>query len=373
MAEHQKNTKVDEHSPSPILNMEVDKVQARNLWVDYAKAIGIILVVYGHVERGIFQAGLKINQSIYELADSVIYSFHMPLFFFLSGIFLISSMAKRDSISLLRGKVDTILYPYVIWSLLQGMIEVVLTHYTNGHTTAIEVLSLAWSPRAQFWFLYVLFFVFSLAILIYRQSGFAWCTGIFIGSIFLYFFGSLLPDVYLINMLVYNFIYFAAGVFTTFLLAKFNCNNTKWFFLSAVLFIFSQWLFHIEMGLRYNTGTASETLLLGLISIGFIIFLAHWLTRFNLRWLAYLGQQSMTIYLVHILAGSGCRIVLLKVFGISSVGIHLLIGTLGGLLLPLLFYIGCVRFGLSALFRPPKVLSVGSQYQQGLRQRQSDQ
>lgn len=352
------NSKVDKQLDHSIRKMEPNKDRSRSLWVDHAKAIGIILVVYGHVARGVFSAGLKIDQSMFELVDSVIYSFHMPLFFFLSGLFLLSSMAKRAPISLLRSKVDTILYPYVIWSLLQGMIEVALTHYTNGHTTVIEVLSLAWSPRAQFWFLYVLFFVFSLAILVYRRSGFMWCTSIFVGSILLYFFGGLLPDVYLINMLSHNFVYFAAGVFTTFLLGKFNCVETKWLFLSVAVFVFSQWLFHVEMGLRYNSGTASETLLLGLISISFVVVFAHWLTRFNLRWLAYLGQQSMTIYLVHILATSGCRIILLKVLGITSIGIHLLIGTFVGLLLPLLFYIGCTRFGLSALFSPPKLLSI---------------
>jgi fucose 4-O-acetylase-like acetyltransferase len=339
--------------------MELDKVRARNLWVDYARAIGIILVVYGHVERGLFQAGLNINQGIYELTDSVIYSFHMPLFFFLSGLFFLASMAKRDSNSLLRNKVDLILYPYVVWSLFQGMIEVALAPYVNGHPTIGAVLSFVWLPRAQFWFLYVLFFVFALAILVYRRSGLMWCATIFIGSIFLYFFGGLLPDVFLINMLVHNFVYFAAGVFATFLLVKFNSIDSKWLFLLAALFVFSQWLFHVEMGLRYNNGTASEKLLLGLISIGFVAYLARWLTRFDLRWLAYLGQQSMTIYLLHILAGSGSRIILLKVFGVTSVGIHLLIGTLGGLLLPLMFYFGCVRFGLGALFSPPKLLSFG--------------
>jgi fucose 4-O-acetylase-like acetyltransferase len=340
------------------LNPAPYKNQSRSLWVDYAKAVGIILVGYGHVARGIFSAGLRIDQSMYELVDSVIYSFHMPLFFFLSGIFFLASIAKRDSINLLRSKIDTILYPYVIWSLLQGMIELAVAHYVNGHLTIGEVLSLAWFPRAQFWFLYVLFFVFSLAILVYRRPNFAWCTGIFIGSIFLYFFGGLLPDVYIINMLVHNFVYFAAGVFTTVLLGKFDCVKTKWLILSIALFICSQWLFHIDMGLRYNNGILPETLLLSLVGICFVVVFAHWLTRFNLRWLAYLGQQSMTIYLVHILAGSGCRILLLKLLGITSVGIHLLIGTLGGLLLPLLFYIGCIRFGLSVLFRPPKVLAI---------------
>jgi len=34
---------------------ENNQMQERNVWVDYAKAIGIILVVYGHVARGVIQ------------------------------------------------------------------------------------------------------------------------------------------------------------------------------------------------------------------------------------------------------------------------------------------------------------------------------
>ena len=62
-------------------------MQERNVWVDYAKAIGIILVVYGHVARGVFNAGLPMDEGEFVLVDSIIYSFHMPLFFFLSGLF----------------------------------------------------------------------------------------------------------------------------------------------------------------------------------------------------------------------------------------------------------------------------------------------
>ena len=362
MARHRKNLTIDEHSAPSILEVKPDKVPARNLWVDYAKAIGIILVVFGHVERGVFQADLKINQSMYELADSVIYSFHMPLFFFLSGLFLLASMAKRDSNSLFRSKIDSILYPYVVWSLLQGLIEVALSQYVNGHPTMEAVLSFAWSPRAQFWFLYVLFFTFALSIFVYRRSSHIWCTGVFIGSISFYFLGRLLPDVYLINALSHNFVYFAAGVFASFLLAKSSVIKTTWLVLAAALFIISQWTFHIALGLRYGSNTASANLLLALISISCVVFLALWLARFNLRWLAYLGQNSMTIFLLHILAGSGCRIVLQNIFGITDVGVHLLIGTLGGLLLPLLFYIYCERLGLGILFHPPKFLSFGNQH-----------
>jgi len=54
----------------------------KNEWADFAKAIGIILVVYGHVARGVVNAGLPMDKYWFELVDSVIDPFHMPLFFF---------------------------------------------------------------------------------------------------------------------------------------------------------------------------------------------------------------------------------------------------------------------------------------------------
>lgn len=355
-----KNTDTIDVATDPLIpKCKSDLGRERTVWVDYAKAIGIILVVYAHVARGIFNAGLGTDQSIYRQIDSVIYTFHMPLFFFLSGVFFLASMAKRDSMNLLRTKVDTILYPYVVWSLLQGLIEVAMSQYVNGQLTLTEVFSFAWSPRAQFWFLYVLFFVFALALLVFRRSSLMLSSGIFVGSLMLYFFGNQLPDLYLFNALSHYFVYFAAGVIFSFLLLKPNGAETQWMVLFLALFIISQWVYHYALGLHYGSSAEFEKLLLGLISVCFVVFLAQWLIRFELRWLTFLGRHSMTIYLVHILAGSGCRIILQKGYGVTDVGTHLIIGTLGGILLPLAFYFGCVRLGLSALFSPPKVLAIG--------------
>lgn len=47
----------------------------RILWIDYAKAFAMFFVVIGHVNSGNY-------------LTNWIYSFHMPLFFFLSGITL---------------------------------------------------------------------------------------------------------------------------------------------------------------------------------------------------------------------------------------------------------------------------------------------
>ena len=61
---------------------------ARKDWVDYAKGIGIILVVYGHLLSSGYHAGLSIPKHFFELSDSIVYTFHMPLFFLLSGLFV---------------------------------------------------------------------------------------------------------------------------------------------------------------------------------------------------------------------------------------------------------------------------------------------
>lgn len=61
----------------------------RVAFLDYAKAIGIILVVLGHVintQGNILPSGKIVLQYIY--------SFHMPLFFIISGIIIGNKINK---------------------------------------------------------------------------------------------------------------------------------------------------------------------------------------------------------------------------------------------------------------------------------------
>ncbi|WP_142910595.1 acyltransferase family protein, partial [Klebsiella pneumoniae] len=95
----------------------------RNEWVDYAKGFGIVLVVYGHISRGLYNSGIISDTKWFHFIDSLIYSFHMPLFFFLSRLFLMKSLQVRGLPYFIFNKVDTILYPYLIWSVIQGLTE----------------------------------------------------------------------------------------------------------------------------------------------------------------------------------------------------------------------------------------------------------
>lgn len=74
----------------------------RNQTIDIAKGVGILLVVLGH------------NPLVWEEKGElyrVIFSFHMPLFFFLSGVFLNPGKGWGETI---REKADALLKPYLV-------------------------------------------------------------------------------------------------------------------------------------------------------------------------------------------------------------------------------------------------------------------
>ena len=59
----------------------------RNIALDYAKGVGILLVVYGHVIQGLLNAGFQTDRGLHELINGVIYSFHSLCFSFFPGRF----------------------------------------------------------------------------------------------------------------------------------------------------------------------------------------------------------------------------------------------------------------------------------------------
>ena len=139
-------------------------------WIDVSKGLGIILVVYGHVARGIDAAGFDFNY--FSQIDNGIYAIHMPLFFLLSGLFFTKS-AKNGVPIYINSKVASIMYPYLIWSFIQIIIQFFASNYTNGKTNIHEVFTF-FIPRAQFWFLSALFLISLISIFLYykfREKG----------------------------------------------------------------------------------------------------------------------------------------------------------------------------------------------------------
>lgn len=321
-------------------------------WVDYAKGIGIILVVYGHVARGLYNAGVALPEPIYRLIDSIVYSFHMPLFFFLAGLFFYDSFSKRGGQKLVFNKLDTVFYPYLLWSLTQGSIEVILSNYTNGEVIFSEVLALLWSPRAQFWFLYALFTIFVVSSVVFSLVSKKFSLLAFFIAAILYLLQSILPQFTIGNYLYQNLVFFYFGLIFTIYFRTDGHPVTRSLIILSIAFIAAQWVFHISMSLTYlDRGIAS--LLIALISILFIAALSIWISEKKFKALAFIGASSMAIYLMHILAGSGARVILNSFLGISSYIPHLIAGCFFGILLPIIALVIVQKFKIPYIFSAP--------------------
>ncbi|OAD19925.1 acyltransferase 3 [Candidatus Thiomargarita nelsonii] len=331
-------------------------------WIDAAKGIGIILVVYGHVARGVFNAGLYQEQPLvtYHLIDNIIYSFHMPLFFFLSGLFFLRSFDKRGS-RLILNKIDTIFYPYLIWSIIQGVIEIILSQYTNGTTSFGNLIAILWLPIAQFWFLYalLLIFIFNTVIFIFLERYFKPLNIPFIIfgiGFFLFLIKQYLPaDYFFIRAVSYNYIYFSFGIL------YWRVLDGKHHSISLTLGVFV--IFSLFEYLVYYTATLPSDSALIKIIITFsgiltVIFVCQNLRGTIIKILSLVGRYSMEIYLMHVIFGSGIRIVLQKIFNVNNTDIHLILGTLLGLIFPILFVKIARSTKLEFLFKSPRIISV---------------
>jgi fucose 4-O-acetylase-like acetyltransferase len=317
------------------LRASSETAAARSHWADNARAIGIALVVAGHELRGLERAGILPSSEALTLLDSVVYSFHVPLFFFLSGMFFDGSVARHGRRGALRGKLERLVLPYLIWSLLQGSVEVLLAGTTNGRATWSEVLALLWVPRAQFWFLYVLALVMLLGLLVYRDVRMRRSPLVPALGLALYLARPLLPDQLHLGFVADHFVFFAVGVWTQGALPRLAARPGSVTLLALVTAVLLQIHFHGLLGLHY-TDRGLETLALAATAILAILGLSMLLARRAHPWLRAVGRASMPIFLMHILAASGLRVVLQRGFGLDDPALHVVLGLAAGLAAPML-------------------------------------
>ncbi|MBR5126880.1 MAG: acyltransferase family protein [Roseburia sp.] len=117
-------------------------------YIDMAKGIGILLVVFGHSS---FPTP-EVNQWIS--------SFHMPLFFLLSGILLAHTNAHEQSLrTLIKKKARTILIPYFSFSILSILFTAILDTASFGTYLPNALMQmLVFYGISVLWFLPALFF-----------------------------------------------------------------------------------------------------------------------------------------------------------------------------------------------------------------------
>lgn len=333
-------------------NLGTSEMSRRMVWVDYAKGIAIILVAYRHILIGIERSGIEVATWLRN-ANDIVYSFRMPLFFILSGIFISRTMEKYQGSAFVRLKSKTILYPYLVWGVIQITIQIMLSRFTNSQRHMIDYTYLITNPRAidQLWYLLalfncsILFFLFSYTL---KLNKFIIAA---IGLV-LYALSKPIEDISLIHDIAYYFLFLVIGVLCRdfFVKESYQRYFKSWPILLASLPVFfaSQWywLSHQDM----NLFLFLPVTLVGcfvIYSLSFILAENNWLAAITIA-----GRHSLQIYLMHLLIVSFTRMVMVKVFHIETAIPILLVCWVLGITIPIAVYSVLKRTPFIVLFEP---------------------
>jgi fucose 4-O-acetylase-like acetyltransferase len=317
---------------------------ARVGWVDYAKGIGIVLVVVGHALRGLVTAGLATDAGAVRFADAWIYAFHMPLFFVLAGLFVPRSLAKGAG-RFVADKVRTVLYPYAVWATIQTGLMAALSRYTNNPATWADVAAIPWRPPMQFWFLYALFFDLLLYAALARLGLPAWLMALLgLGLHVLRYevgFGPWVPA----NQVAEYFVFLAFGAWVGSRPESGPRPPAFWAVLAAVSYALLTWsVWRAELPQLY----AAACGIAGTVAVAALLAprdMAPWLRRW--------GELSLPIFVAHTLFSAAFRIALLKGLKVEAFWPHLIGGTLAGILGPVALVWAAERVGFRYLFAWP--------------------
>ncbi len=121
-------------------------------WIDYARGISIILVCYRHCFDGLREAHLPMSgYPVLEILNVCFYSFRMPLFFIVSGLFVSRSLQKKSMAGYFKSRFSVVFYPLMIWGSLQITLQLLLKNYASPHDIACQQADSGSVPKALLW------------------------------------------------------------------------------------------------------------------------------------------------------------------------------------------------------------------------------
>jgi fucose 4-O-acetylase-like acetyltransferase len=172
-----------------------------NVNMNILRGIAIFLVILGHA---IFKDIILIkdikNVKYYVNLYDFIYTFHMPLFFFISGFFakkMFEIENKQIYFSYIKRKTSRLIIPYFAFSLIGLITKLLMYRYANDpiniKTVFINILFFPWeNPIKLLWFIYTLYVIFLILPLFNNVNNkmkiiilvVFWCLPVKYGEIF---------------------------------------------------------------------------------------------------------------------------------------------------------------------------------------------
>ena len=143
----------------------------RDRTVDALRGLAIVLVVLGHINRGMLERQAGMRASSLGMLDFYLYTVHMPIFFYLAGYYAWQAIAKHSVAYYLTSRWHNIIYPYIFWSVLTFAAHQLGTMVTSIHhsVSVVDLALIAWAPINVLWFLYALLLMQLVALVARRH------------------------------------------------------------------------------------------------------------------------------------------------------------------------------------------------------------
>lgn len=329
----------------------------RLTWVDSLKGFAILCVVIGHVascyiKAGSFPDSLGIEFFLWQ----VIYAFHMPLFFIVSGFIFSMAYGNPDGsvrTAKLRTQLLDIAAVYIFFSVVFWAFKVLFSSHVITPLGFADLLGIWKSPISIYWYLYVLaaFYILSAPLL---KSG----RRLFVGSLVAALAVSLasgwlrLPSLFCIDLMAFLLVFFLFGVAVQRGYVKVGLPlASAGLGLAAILFcvFYDSHTPPFDMAVNYQPFV--NTIVAAGISL-FVFYAFSAFTWLDKPFLRLCGKYCLGIYVIHCFFTAGLR-TLLPMVGVTafwpSFFLNVTLSTAISLLIPM----ALARVGLhDSLFRP---------------------
>ncbi len=314
----------------------------RIIALDIAKAICIILVVMGHYVP-------DNSPAWYVLVHDVIYTFHMPLFMFVSGYVYIATKKRITYGDFLLKKVRRLMVPYLTTSVMVIVIKLLTqgSMSVDNPVTIFSFVEMFYMPVAGYflWFIWALWWMFVLVPLFRGKQKH---VELFVLGIVLHFIPFGLPRVFCLEQFSGMLMYFMFGVFVfeNDSLHRF-LKEFSWIKVACAVavFILGEFLYFTN-----GVGTGGMFLLnamLPFIGIWFVMEVAKlvcndWTDVHKRHLLMWIAQSSYISYLFHTTFEGVVKAVLRKLLIDSNVWYVFIPSAIlvifSGVIIPMLLY-----------------------------------
>ena len=315
---------LDSKMPGDLPN-HVSAGPARSPVIDFMRAVAIILVVFGHAQRGLFQTGQASGiywDMIYPVVDYFIYVFHIPVFFATSGLLL--DRHSEQSPRQFATRVGRLALLYLLWNTINAVPAVFFLRFINrsfGRAGYLDAINPA-HVNGIMWFFVALMFAHTFYFVTQRHALVRWLAiGLCVVALAIDadFHGAAYGSLWLL---------IGAEVSRLKLLDGRHFSRPQ-AGLSLLAYVIASALSY-AMGIPYY---------LAIPACAFGLFALYSFGQTQVAqasFLTFVGTNTLSIYVMHVLAVAGLRIAFISFLQVRPSAVLIVLLTFVGVAIPLM-------------------------------------